>query len=394
MRRLAVADQENCECATLWPGNSIYGLASRIYICGVSAPPKPPFEKTARPRPSRGKSGKPAPPPVETGARTPGFGEASQNAYTVNGPLGGLPTLPALRQSGPRPPMGGESLTENLTALLTKPHDRSERANELLSRQPLMATHPLVAGTTADIHTAPAPSVPRKAKAASAFKIVSEYEPKGDQPHRHRRTRRRRQQARTQPGAARRHRLGQDVHDGAGHRGDPAPGTGPGAEQDAGRPALRRVQELLSGQRGGVFRLVLRLLPARSLRAAHRHLHREGSVDQRADRPHAPRRDARAAGTRRRHHRRVGVVHLRYRLGRNLHGDDVHGADGRDGCRATSCWPTSSRSTTGATTRTSCAAPSACAAIPSSCSRPTSRIAPGASRCSATRSRASSSSIR
>ena len=32
-----------------------------------------------------------------------------------------FPTLPALRQSGPRPPMGGESLTESLTALLTKP---------------------------------------------------------------------------------------------------------------------------------------------------------------------------------------------------------------------------------------------------------------------------------
>jgi len=148
----------------------------------VSAPPKPPFEKTARPRPSRGKSGKPAPPPVETGARTPGFGEASQNAYTVNGPLGGLPTLPALRQSGPRPPMGGESLTENLTALLTKPQDRSERANELLSRQPLMATHPIVAGTTPTF-VPHRPERPEKSEGGIRFKIVSEYEPKGDQPH-------------------------------------------------------------------------------------------------------------------------------------------------------------------------------------------------------------------
>ena len=47
-------------------------------------------------------------------------------------------------------------------------------------------------------------------------------------------------------------------------------------------------------------------------------------LDQRADRPHAPRGDARAVGARRRHHRRLGVVHLRYRLGRNLFGDDVH----------------------------------------------------------------------
>ena len=34
--------------------------------------------------------------------------------------------------------------------------------------------------------------------------------------------------------------------------------------------------------------------------------------------------DARAARTRRRDHRRVGVVHLRHRLGRDLFGDDVH----------------------------------------------------------------------
>jgi excinuclease ABC subunit B len=39
------------------------------------------------------------------------------------------------------------------------------------------------------------------------------------------------------------------------------------------------------------------------------------SLDQRADRPHAPLGHPRAAGARRRHHRRLGVVHLRYRLG-------------------------------------------------------------------------------
>ena len=81
---------------------------------------------------------------------------------------------------------------------------------------------------------------------------------------------------------------------------DAAAGADPRAQQDARRAALRRVQELLPGQRGRVLRLLLRLLPARSLRAAHRHLHREGIVDQRADRPHAPRRHARAARARRR----------------------------------------------------------------------------------------------
>ena len=114
-----------------------------------------------------------------------------------------------------------------------------------------------------------------------------------------------------------------------GDRGDAAPGADPRAQQDAGGAALRRVQELLPRQRGRVFRQLLRLLPAGSLRPAHRHLYREGILDQRADRPHAPLGDARAARARRRHHRRLGVVHLRHRLGRDLFGDDLHAQAGR-----------------------------------------------------------------
>jgi hypothetical protein len=64
-------------------------------------------------------------------------------------------------------------------------------------------------------------------------------------------------------GAAGRHRLGQDLHHGQGHRGDPAPGPDPRPQQDAGGPALFRVPELLPRQRGRVFRLLLRLLPRR-----------------------------------------------------------------------------------------------------------------------------------
>ncbi len=138
-----------------------------------------------------------------------------------------------------------------------------------------------------------------------------------------------RQPPRAHAGAARRHRLRQDLHHGQGDRGDAAPRAGAGAEQDAGGAALWRVQELLPRQRGGVFRLLLRLLPAGSLYPAHRHLYREGFLDQRADRPHAPLGDARAAGARRRHHRRVGVLHLRYRLGRDLFGDDLLAEEGR-----------------------------------------------------------------
>ena len=138
-----------------------------------------------------------------------------------------------------------------------------------------------------------------------------------------RRPGRRRAAQRPHPGAARRHRLRQDLHHGQGDRSDAAPGSHPGAEQDAGGAALRRVQEFLSRQRRRIFRHLLRLLPAGSLYPAHRHLYREGFLDQRADRPHAPLGDAGAARARRRHHRRLGVVHLRYRLGRDLFGDDV-----------------------------------------------------------------------
>ena len=147
---------------------------------------------------------------------------------------------------------------------------------------------------------------------------------------RHRRAGEGRERQRARSGTARRHRLWQDLHDGQDHRGDAAPGPDPRPEQDAGGAALWRVQIVLSRQRGRVFRLVLRLLSARGLRAALGHLHREGILDQRADRPDAPLRDPRPAGARRRDHRRVGFVHLRYRLGRNLHRDVVHGDPRRE----------------------------------------------------------------
>ena len=54
--------------------------------------------------------------------------------------------------------------------------------------------------------------------------------------------------------------------------------------------------------------------------AAHRHLYREGIPDQRTDRPDAPLGHPGAAGARRRDHRRLGLVHLRHRLGRDLFG--------------------------------------------------------------------------
>ena len=75
-------------------------------------------------------------------------------------------------------------------------------------------------------------------------------------------------------------------------------------------------KEFFPRQRGRVLRLLLRLLPARGLRAVVRHLHREGRLDQRAHRADAAVGDqgaARAAGL---DHRRDGLGDLRPRRSR------------------------------------------------------------------------------
>jgi excinuclease ABC subunit B len=154
---------------------------------------------TKAPRASRGRSGKPGAPPVETSAGTPGFGEAPQGAFTASGPLGSTvitsgyvpePTgdeprkqLPALRQQGPLPPRAssGESLGDSLNAILTRPNERSEKANEILARQPMIASHPLVSGSM-PMFMPHRPERPEKSEGGIRFNIVSEYEPKGDQP--------------------------------------------------------------------------------------------------------------------------------------------------------------------------------------------------------------------
>ncbi len=139
------------------------------------------------PRPSRGKAGKPQAPPVETAAGTPGFGEAPQSSFTASGPLFDGPKLsekllPALRGVGaPVPGFGGASLTATLDAMLARPEERSASAREALARQPMLATHPLVAGTLPDF-VPHRPERPEKSEGGIAFRLVSEYEPKGDQP--------------------------------------------------------------------------------------------------------------------------------------------------------------------------------------------------------------------
>jgi excinuclease ABC subunit B len=152
----------------------------------MARPPPKSSGSSKSPRPSRGKSGKPSAPPVETSAGTPGFGEAPQSAFTASGPLGeGMPqsTLPALRQQGPLPPRAaaGEALGDSLNAILTRPNERTDRAKEILSRQPMIASHPLVSGAM-PAFMPHRPERPEKSEGGHRFEIVSEFEPKGDQP--------------------------------------------------------------------------------------------------------------------------------------------------------------------------------------------------------------------
>ena len=158
-----------------------------------------------KPRPSRGRSGKPAPPPEETAAQTPGltkparrsksakpnakvadvdatatraggFGVASQAGFD-HGPG----ALPALRNQALMPTSGTGSLTAYLDALLAKPDERGQHEQNILKQQPMMAAHPVVAGSEIDF-TPHRPQRPEKSEGGVRFELISDYEPKGDQP--------------------------------------------------------------------------------------------------------------------------------------------------------------------------------------------------------------------
>ncbi len=196
------------------------------------------------------------------------------------------------------------------------------------------------------------------------------------------------------PDAARRHRLGQDVHDGQRDRAHRTPGAGPRAEQDARGAALRRVPRVLPAQRGRVLRLLLRLLPARGLRAVARPVHREGQLDQRAHRADAAvgdEGDPRAARLR---DRGDGVGDLRHRRSVRVPQHDPAREGGRRARPSATRSDGSPKCSTRATRPTSGAARSASAATSSTCSRPSTPRTRCASRCSTTRSSRCSCSIR
>ena len=154
----------------------------------TKAAAKPPKDTTPKARPSRGRSGKPTAPPSETTAGTPGFGEAPQTAFDMaNAPAydpdagfgATADTLPALRSVAPRPE--DFSPTAALNALLARPDQRSDNAKAMLARQPMIASHPLVAGTLPEF-TPHRPERPQKSEGGVRLRISSSYEPKGDQP--------------------------------------------------------------------------------------------------------------------------------------------------------------------------------------------------------------------
>ena len=144
------------------------------------------------------------------------------------------------------------------------------------------------------------PPRPEKSEGGQKFVIKSEFEPKGDQP----------EAIRELVEGVKRNDRTQVL---LGVTGSGKTFTMAKVIEATQRPALilapnktlaaqlyGEFKSLLPRQRRGIFRLLLRLLPAGSLRPAHRHLYREGILDQRADRPHAPFGHARAARTRRR----------------------------------------------------------------------------------------------
>ena len=123
--------------------------------------------------------------------------------------------------------------------------------------------------------------------------------------------------------AARRHRLRQDVHDGAGHRaGEPADAGDGRTTRRWRRSSIRSSGASSPRTRSSTSSATTTTTSPRPT-SRRPTLHREGSDDQRRDRSHAAVGDAVALRAPRRHHRRQRVVHLRPRLARGLLRDDA-----------------------------------------------------------------------
>jgi hypothetical protein len=99
----------------------------------------------------------------------------------------------------------------------------SKRSCQILSAEwQKRDCNPAVTGAEMTAFVPHRPARPEKSEGGKTFKLVSEYEPAGDQPTAIKELSRasaRRPIGRARPGAAGRHRLGQDLHHGEGDPG-------------------------------------------------------------------------------------------------------------------------------------------------------------------------------
>ncbi|HJZ30203.1 MAG TPA: excinuclease ABC subunit UvrB [Hyphomicrobiaceae bacterium] len=122
----------------------------------------------------------PAPAHQDRGGEAVGAIAAASASGSAAGSETAKPILPALRHTSPSA-RAVFDMTASLNALLARPHERSQRARDVLALQPMLANHPLVCGSMPTFmpHRPPRPE---KSEGGVAFDLIAEYEPRGDQP--------------------------------------------------------------------------------------------------------------------------------------------------------------------------------------------------------------------
>ena len=189
--------------------------------------------------------------------------------------------------------------------------------------QPLMQDHPLVTGEAGANFVPHRPPRPEKSEGGVPLHIQSELSPKGDQP----------QAIAELVAQANAHERDQVL---LGVTGSGKTFTMAKVIEATQRPALVLApNKTLAAQLYGEFKSFFPdnaveyfvsyydyYQPEAYIPRTDTYIEKD-SLHQRADRPHAPCGDPRADRARRRDHRGERVLHLRYRLGRDLHGDDL-----------------------------------------------------------------------
>ena len=209
------------------------------HILAMARQPKNRSQSKSRRKPATRrtpKSGKPVAPPSDTVAGTPltaaasksarqpseasppGFAEAPQSALQGTGTAqnlqqstpvdaAGFAGLEPWKRPAPATPMSAKadaqtsasrnragkhsagagrgktaaSVMSMLDAMLISPQQRGPAARQLIAQQPMMASHPIIAGTKTE-YVPHRPPRPEKSEGGVAFQLQSEFKPQGDQP--------------------------------------------------------------------------------------------------------------------------------------------------------------------------------------------------------------------